>query len=162
MIPFEIHITGDLSIHEKAKALGIKTISIINLRPDGTKFNVHHMTSERRRFESFEECKAWAFSVKEELGAIRTKIECPPLPELMDKSEYIECHFKNDSFKYPTSVNSKKQSIFICTKRENRKPNFKVFANYFASETFEVELCLYDDNQELDKEWLELYEMSKV
>ena len=154
---FEIHITGDESIHEKAKSLGVKTIEILNLTPDGGVFSIHHMTSERRKFETFEECKKWTLQVKEELGGIRAKIECPPLPDYMDDAEYIECHFKNDQFVFPTSVNAKRPEDYLATKRENRKYNFTVFARFFNNECFEVELCLYDDNQELDRDWMELW-----
>jgi len=160
---FEIHITGDISIHEKAKALGIKTIRVINLKPNGDILSIHHMTSDRRHFENYKLCRLWVESIEHDLGSIRTKIECPPYDEYMQEAIYAECHYKSFATKHttPTSMNAAKTHK-IATKRELKKYNFRTFCSFFSDQLFETELCLYDDNQDLDKEWMGLYGMPKV
>jgi hypothetical protein len=118
------------------------------------------MTSERRDFDSYKECLEWTLQVKEKLRGIRAKIECPPLFEHIDNAIYVECHYEiqahNDLYLHPTSMNTAKTKK-IATKREHRKYNFKTFCNFFRDSCFETEICLYDDNMELDKKWMDLY-----
>ena len=78
METFEIHITSDDRIHDRAKRLGHKTIEIANLRPDRSVMYIEHMTSIVEKFENYEKCKDFVLQLAPYYSPIRVKIECPP------------------------------------------------------------------------------------
>lgn len=157
---FEIHMTGDSSIHKVGKRLNHKTIKILNLTPRGDIHSIHHMTSIQKDFVGKDECFKWLDRVKLDYNPIRTKVECPPYDEYMAEAIYVESHIKIKDFKespYPVSMNAKSSSKLI-TAREYNKEMFGFFCDFYKKCHAEVELCIMDDNVKLDESWFNLYE----
>lgn len=159
MINFEIHITGTANIHKVAKKFGIKTLQIASLRPDKSNIELLDMTSHQDRFHSLNDCKKFTESLRTMIeyngvGITRVKIESEPCPEYEHMSLYMETHFKDDSFKYPTSFNGVN---YLATDRVwcNTEYQYHSFREKWAGK--EIELCLYDTNIYQDKEWMRLY-----
>lgn len=153
---FEVHITGDESILNHAE---VKTISIDLLRPDKSILRTEHMTSHVCKFENFNKCKSYVDQVTKKLldsgtNIVRVKVECPYYKHYVDQSLYIESHFVDNGFKYPSSKNKNKHSI-LATKREYDHSKYEAFTKKSKNEI--IELCLYDTNVQEDKDWFDLY-----
>lgn len=153
---FEVHITGDSKIIEMASYLNLKTIQVDLFRPDKSYLRTEYMTSHVFKLKDFEECKkvvddAVAFLSKGS-SIIRTKIESPYYAHYADQSCYIESHFDDDSFKYPTSRNKNKIK-FMGTDREYQKEKYESFRLRWS----DIEICLFDSFVEEDSDWLNLW-----
>lgn len=157
---FEVHITGDKSIIEKAAELGLKTISVHLLRPDRTHFRTEHMTSHIMRCKSYIDCKRDVDSyvkVLESRGVsiIRVKIESPYYEHYRTQSLYMESHFEAEGTRYPISQNARK-ATFLATDREYNLSRYNKFREKYKGK--ELELALYDTDVNEDKDWFDLYE----
>jgi hypothetical protein len=157
---FEIHITGDETIHQIFKN-AIKTIAVQLLRPDGTVLRTEHMTSHLVHAPSYESCKELVDGLVADLVAtgvriVRTKIECPYYEEYLNHSCYIESHFVESDgvFRFPTSRNARKTEL-LATDREYDRSKFGAFRERYKDAV--VELCLFDDFVDEDKDWFDLY-----
>ncbi len=164
MDPFEIHITSKgPEIHGLCELLGLKTIEIDLLRPDGSVLRTEHMTSEVFKCEDFgAACSTmtfWCYTL-EKLGVeiIRTKIETPPFDKYLDRAIYMESHFKDDSYKYPTS-RSKHSNKLLATDRNYDLRQYGEFIKKHV--THETELCLHDSWVDEDLDWFELWPETK-
>ncbi len=155
---FEIHITGDDKIHEAAGEWGLKTIQVELFRPDGTSLRIEHMTSIVKKFDFYEAALRWTINavgrLKENCEITRVKIESPPYPHYLFLAKYAEVHFKDNSFKYPTSKQPSK-NYYLATERVNMK-----FYDWLRSKwpNEQLEICLFDDNMAEDMDWLELWQ----
>lgn len=153
---FEIHITGDKSIIDTAKELDVKTIQLNLYRPDKTLLRTEYMTSYIHHAMTIDRCKEHVYkmvgALSQKCKIIRVKIESPYYDEYVDKSLYMESHFKSDEFKYPTSKNRGKHH-WMGTAREYDKAKYQEFCDKWNR----VELCLYDTFVEEDLDWMELY-----
>lgn len=161
MKTFEIHITGDQNIHQIAPSLGLRTIEIELLRPDGTVLRTEHMTSDVRKFESFEFALDFVGNMKFGLLAngcqvVRTKIECPPYNEYLPSAYYAESHFpvRDLSVECPISRN-KRNGKLLGTTRTFNKSLYRTFLETYKDK--EIELCLHDSNVDEDKDWMDLW-----
>lgn len=161
---FEIHITGDESIHRLAKAYGHKTIAIDLLRPDYSTIRTEHMTSLILKYpfrtEAYDDCKKLVDKIVDRyladgLKIERVKIESPVYDYYEEESLYIETHFESNDTFYPISRN-KKKTVCLATDREYNQYNYWNFKE--KHEGKEMELCLYDTNQLEDIDWLKLFE----
>lgn len=157
---FEVHITGDESIHEVGKKNGYKTIAIELLRPDGSVIRVEHMTSMVVKFENYAKCKSYvdnvvAFLKEAGVKLWRVKIESPYYEHYRDQSLYMESHFESAEFKFPTSRNMKKTEVYLATDREWNPAEFDRFRERYVG--CDVELALYDTMPTEDADWLGLY-----
>lgn len=164
METFEVHITGDKSIHEIAKKYNHKTIAIDLLRPDLSVIRTEHMTSLILKFPfttgEYDQCKKLVDHIvccyeSDGLKISRIKIESPFYDCYVDQSVYMESHFESDSTYYPVSRNQKK-TILLATDREYDQDEYWDFKQRYEGK--ELELCLYDTNPREDVDWLELYE----
>jgi len=155
---FEIHITSDKKLHEACCPLGIKTIVVDLLCPDGTVLRTEHMTSYVMKAENYVECKEKVDEIVKNLEKtcklIRVKIECPFYKHYQKASLYMESHFRTDSRYFPVSRNQKKTAC-LSTERTYDKNQYEVFAKRYQKE--QIELCLYDTNVKEDSDWFGLY-----
>ena len=110
MRKFEIHITGAAGINLEFDALGIKNIMVQLLKPNMTTIRTEFMSSFICEFETYEECYNYVQTLVAGLisKVIRIKIECPVYEDYIDRSIYIESHFKYDGNTptYPISRNA--------------------------------------------------------
>jgi len=163
---FEIHITGDESIHRLAKKYDHKTIAIDLLRPDRSCIRTEHMTSLILKYPfqqfAYSECKKLVDHIvccyeADGLKIFRVKIESPFYGHYVEQSLYMESHFESESTYYPISRNQKK-TVFLATDREYDQVSYLDFKKKHENKE-ELELCLYDTNPREDVEdWLELFE----
>lgn len=156
---FEIHITGDESILNKALALGLKTISVELLRPDKSVIRTEHMTSAIKKFQNYSYCKEYVDGVVDELNRdgvkiIRVKIESPFYRHYKDQSLYMEAHFVTSNSKYALSRNIRKTE-FLGTEREYLHDCYEAFVERHSGK--DIEICLHDTNVNEDKDWLRMY-----
>jgi hypothetical protein len=161
---FEIHITGDESIHRIAKKYDHKTIAIDLLRPDRSFIRTEHMTSLVLNYpfprESYKECKSLVDQIvlsyeSDGLKITRVKIECPFYEHYVNQSLYIESHFETESTHYPISRNQKK-TVCLATDREYDKDEYFMFKKQHEGK--ELELCLYDTFPKEDIDWMCLFD----
>lgn len=159
MKTFEIHITAEKTI---LSLRNLKTISLELFNPNGSAFKQEHMTSMIKKYESayfaIEDTLKLSNTLKSlGIDVYRTKIECPPYPEYLDKAIYVESHFEVDDVKiYPTSRNLNKLTL-LGTKREYDKNKFENFLKITELQKREAEICIYDDNINEDQEWFSYY-----
>jgi hypothetical protein len=159
---FEVHITGDNSIHDIGQILCQKTIGIDLLRADKSVLREEHMTSLIYKYEqpnSYDIClrlvgQLAAIYVKNGVYVQRIKIECPYYQHYVDQSLYMESHFESDDFELPTSRNQRK-TTFLATDRTYDKSEYQEFAEKYKGK--ELELCLYDTFVKEDKDWFDEY-----
>ena len=163
---FEIHITGDESIHSVAGKYNHKTIAIDLLRPNLTCLRVEHMTSLIFKYQNenaYEECKKTVDEIvglykKDGVQISRVKIECPYIDHChyKDQSMYIESHFKTEDNHYPVSRNQKKTTL-LATDREYDLDKYQEFVELHHGR--ELELCLHDTNPTEDiEDWMWLFD----
>ena len=161
---FEIHITGDESIHRLAKKYGHKTIAIDLLRPDLSVLRTEHMTSIVLKYPfdtgEYDRCKTLVDHIvccyeADGLKISRVKIESPFYDYYVDQSIYMESHFESESTYYPVSRNQKK-TVLLATDREYDHSGYWDFKEKHDGK--ELELCLYDTNPREDIDWLGLFE----
>ncbi len=159
---FEIHITGDESIHEVAATLCLKTIRVELLRPDGTILRTEHMTSHVARFGDWWACEK---HVKLIVGCMRqsgvevyrVKVETPFYPHYESMSKYVESHFVATDWSCPVSRNAKKTTL-LGTMREWKHEKFASFRD--DQKGRDLELCIYDDNPGQDADWMDCYQVN--
>lgn len=156
---FEVHITGDESIHGAAEKRGLKTIAIDLLKPDGTVLRTEHMTSHVYKFENYQQCLRQVINdlqAFDEAGVklIRAKIESPYYEHYRNASLYMESHFEDNRMVCPTSRNQKKTTL-LATDRVSEKSLYDEFRAHYAGK--DVELCLYDSYATEDKDWFDCY-----
>ncbi len=161
---FEIHITGDESIIEKAKSLNLKTITINLLNPDKSVLRTEYMTSIRVKFDNYEICRNYVKDISNELrnmgvNIIREKIETPYYEHYKNQSLYMESHFVNDEMKLPTSRNVRKKDL-LATDRTYNLNEYDNFKKQYSKEGVELELCLFDTFVEEDLDWFVKYQPS--
>ncbi len=159
MDPFEVHITGDHNIHDAAKILGLKTITIDLLRPDGSLLRTEHMTSVVRKFptigDAIQMIGTWKHALKTYgVRIIRTKLEVPPLEKYEAQSLYMESHFETDDFIYPTSQNRRSKKL-LATDRVLDKSLYTWFKT--RHKDHELELCVHDSFMDEDIDWFSQY-----
>jgi hypothetical protein len=158
---FDIHITGDPTIHVAATDLGFKTITFDLLRPDGSVLRTEHMTSSAMKIKNFRQCLVKVKDTADLLRNLgvevsRVKIESPYYPHYVKRSLYMECHYEADDFRHPTSRNKKKTTL-SATDRIWDRNSYDVFASRNFGK--DIEICLYDDFPEKDADWFEAYGM---
>jgi hypothetical protein len=157
----EIHITGDEKIHEIAPHLGLRTIEIELLRPDGSILRTEHMTSDVRKFECFEQALDFVGSMRFGLivngvKVIRTKIECPPNEKQIDTAYYCESHFPVRDLSVECPISRRKNTNkLLGTARTFNKDLYRAFIETYKDK--EIELCLHDSHVDEDKDWMELW-----
>jgi hypothetical protein len=161
---FEIHITGDESIHRLAKKYDHKTIAIDLLRPDYSCIRTEHMTSFILKYPfqtlAYDSCKLLVDNIvrcyeADGLKIARVKIESPFYDYYIEQSLYIESHFTTDGTYYPISRNQKKTAC-LATDREYDQDLYWDFKQ--KHEGKELELCLYDTFPREDLDWLMMFE----
>jgi hypothetical protein len=109
---FEIHITGiGPEINRALNLFGLKNIIIDLLAPGGETLITEYMSSIRKKFEGFTECKVWvdelcSLLVNEGVEIQRVKIEVPFNEKYIFHSIYIESHFE------PIDWDFRSQKIF--------------------------------------------------
>jgi hypothetical protein len=160
---FEIHITGDQSIHEAASPLLLKTIQVELLRPDGSLIRTEHMTSHAVRFGDIHGClhftkTAVACLKKSGVEIVRVKIESPYYSHYVDNSLYVESHFDPKGWNLPVSRNPRKGTL-MATDRVYDHSKYKEFVEKYSGET--IELCLLDTNCQEDSDWFDSYEVNQ-
>lgn len=156
---FEIHITGEKSIMNELRLLGLKGIVIDLLKPDETVLRTEYMSSIAMKFDTFGECVNWvqnlvAILEKAVVKIIRVKIESPYYEEYVPLSLYIESHWTPNlspltNYGFPISRNQGSRKL-MATSREYNKDKFKEFVD--KSRNTVVELCLLDSFKEEDKD----------
>lgn len=160
---FEVHITGDESIHEVAKRDDYKTIAIDLLRPDKTVIRTEHMTSLIFKYPyqtgAYPQCKHLVDQITrkfKEAGVkiIRVKIECPFYDHYVDDSLYMESHFITEEVDLPVSRNQRKTTL-LATDRTYTQRDYWQFKEKYEGK--EVELCLHDTFPDEDKDWFDCY-----
>lgn len=164
---FEVHITGDKSIHEVAKSFDHKTIAIDLLNPDKSVLREEHMTSIVYKYtsaNSYDMCKRLvlqtaAIYAKMGVNVMRVKIESPPYEHYVKQSLYMESHFVSDEFFHPTSRNQRK-THFLATDRTYHQAEYDSFAKRHTGA--DLELCLYDNFVEEDRDWFDAYADKKT
>lgn len=150
---FEIHITADKSILNNE--LGLKSIAIDLLKPDGTTLRTEYMTSQVARFSNYILCKEYVDDIVRLIpNVIRVKIECPYYNHYIDQSCYVESHFLSDDFKFPTSRNQRKTEL-LATDRTYDKSEYQMFTEKYKDVI--IELCLFDSYHTEDKDWFNYY-----
>jgi len=158
MKKFEVHITGDETINAELDKLGIKNIMVELLRRDLSVIRTEYMSSFVIDFERYEECYDFVNKLASNLNAtvLRIKIECPVYLEYIERSVYIEAHFKADgsNVKYPLSRNVRSGKL-IGTDRSYSKEEYNTFIEKWKAH--EVELCLFDDFIREDFDWFNEY-----
>lgn len=160
---FEIHITGSINIREVCKTLGVKTISVELLKPNGGTLYIEDMTSfifKGSEIDMYERVLLLVGDLsRNNVSISRIKVETPYVgcEHLVPKSKYMETHFQcgeRSRFTLPTSRNTKK-TTFLATDRTYDQSNY--FEFYKKYKNNELELCIFDSNIEQDREWFELY-----
>ena len=158
MKKFEVHITGDETINAELDNLGIKNIMVELLRRDLSVIRTEYMSSFITDFERYEECYDFVKKLASNLTAkvLRIKIECPVYLEYIERSVYIEAHFKADgsNVKHPLSRNARSGKL-MGTDRAYTKEEYDAFIEKWKDH--EVELCLYDDYIREDFDWFDEY-----
>lgn len=163
MKTFEIHITAEKTIRSLKN---LKTISLELFQPNGCFLKEEHMTSMIKKYESayfaIEDTLKLSNNLKSlGIDVYRTKIECPPYPEYLDKAIYVESHFEVSSTEeFPTSRNLNKSTL-LGTEREYNKINFENFLKFSKAKGRETEICIYDDNIKEDEKWFSFYNYFK-
>lgn len=161
---FEVHITGDSSIHTVAKKYKHKTIAIDLLRPDKTCLRTEHMTSIILKYpcrtEAYKDCLNLVEEIaqsyeRDGVEIARVKIESPIYDYYVDDSLYVESHFPTDQTFYPISRNQKK-TLYLATDREYKLHRYDNFMDIHEGK--DLELCLYDTNPTEDLDWLKLFD----
>lgn len=154
---FEIHITGDITIHETAKQFGDKTIQVALLRPDQSLIRVEHMTSIRIKMPSYKFCLgAVGYYQNDYRGFTRFKIECPAsYTHYLRDGLYVESHFPAEDLNSPISRNIRSGKL-LGTNREYNPEKFEEFLKN-QPEGSEKEICLFDTNVGQDQDWLDLW-----
>jgi hypothetical protein len=176
LIPFEIHITADESIHKTAKPLGLKTIAVDLLTPILSIMRTEHMTSHVQQFENEIDCGRFVIQTAKKLEdagskLIRIKIECPYIESMVEKSIYLESHWHTpqptgfplstnitERPKYPLSRSQHKPNVILATARTYDKAEYEGFREQNWGSRQVVELALYDTFIEEDFDWFQLYE----
>lgn len=162
---FEVHITGNATIHKAAKLLNIKTIQIENLNPQLASLGIEHMTSHVIKAKNFKEAKKETDEITNLLlhcGITRIKIESPYYQKYADAALYLESHFPAQFYagqlmlNFPLSANKISEKK-IQTIREYRRERFGTFHYYCTVENIETEMCLYDTNVRQDDLWFGLW-----
>lgn len=158
---FEVHITGDESIHVAAQP--VKTIAVQLLNPAGQIIRTEHMTSMRMRADNYEMCLAEVEKLVVSLSSrgvkiCRIKIECPFYAHYSGQARYIESHFETTEFILPVSRNAKKTTL-LATDRTYDHAEFDSFAQRYHGA--EVELCLFDSWVGEDQDWFDLYKLTR-
>lgn len=159
---FEIHITGNEAIHEAAKKIGLRTITIDLLTPEGNILRTEHMTSEVRDFASFTHALCatgtWKFGlIAHGAKVFRTKVEAPPLETFFEQAIYVESHFPSNLFLFPTSRSHHKMKN-LATAREYDHKKYRNFVAEHSKAGHEVEVVLHDSWQEEDEDWFRLWD----
>lgn len=167
---YEFHITGTPDIVESAKLLCIKTIVIDSLKKDGSYIKTEYITSHIEEFTDDEEAIDYLNGLTHSLltnmiywkwankkfdyssRIFRCKVERQYFPG--NKGLYIESHWKDDSFVYPTSKNQAKESL-LATDRVWLPEKYPEFIK--KHEGKELELCIFDSNPDLDSDWFTYY-----
>jgi hypothetical protein len=165
MLWFEIHMTGNESIHEMAKKFSHKTIGVELVKPDLSPYRIEHMTSIRKQYHNYYDCHKEVMEWKDYYQPIRTKIECQPDPNLIKQSIYIESHFDYDPVKqhhipslcFPLSKNIKKKTYLGTDRVYKQEEYLEFYLRWIQHKPIEIELCLYDNNVNEDKDWFDLY-----
>ena len=154
---FEIHITGDSTIHDTGELFGDKTIQVALLRPDHSIIRVEHMTSIRVHYRSYAECLSWVGHYQNDYrGFTRFKIECPAsYAHYLRDALYVESHFPAEDLNSPISRNVRSGKL-LGTNRECDPEKFEEFLKD-QPEGSEKEICLFDTNIGQDQDWLELW-----
>ena len=155
---FEVHITGDESIHAVAAAKQHKTITLELVRPNYSLIRLDHMTSLIISATDLSSALTQLKEIEKHYidGGVdikRVKMECPLTAEYKDyvrDAIYAECHFEATNSKLPTSRNIKK-SEFSATDRCYNNACFLEF--YFEYSEQDIELCVLDTNPTWDKDW---------
>jgi hypothetical protein len=165
METFEFHITGEgPHIHFAAEKLGLRTIEIDLLTPKGEVIRSEHMTSHVGKFpnlkhalEALNNYRFWLTA--QGVKILRMKLESPIYNHYVDRSLYMETHFKDKSFTWPTSKTKHSQKL-VATSRIYSKKDYGAFEKVHKPQGHELELCLYDSNSNEDKDWLDLWRWS--
>jgi PTH2 family peptidyl-tRNA hydrolase len=165
---FEVHVTGDESIHSAASTLDVKTITIESLDRNGRVVKVDHMTSHKVTAMDYFACKTAVDSLCSKLTAAgvdvqRVKIESPAYRHYYPTALYVETHFAiNDDvapFEHPCSKSPNK-SDHLGTIREWDKLKFEAFCiNHYPNV---IELCLYDTHPGADDLWFSSYSQASL
>lgn len=159
---FEIHITGDEFLADVAKKLDHKLLILKLLSKSLESLGIQFMTSIQKEFNSYEECLKWTLEIaniyRESIKVDRVKIECPVYKQYIGQSLYIECHWK-DVRPDPTYHISQRvgQQAYLMTDRTYSKEEYLEFYLTHHKLDRELELCLYDDNINLDGDWIGQY-----
>lgn len=171
---FEIHITGDASIHRACKEIYgddiINTITVDLLKPNGSLLRSEHMTSQVLRCKDFYECMKDVGNIVKELDLAgtdikRAKIECPAKSEYwkyFGLVHYIEAHYNPDILKC-SSLSPISQKVGkdtkLATDRTYDRNRFIDFINIYTNTKIklDLELCLFDSNVNEDKDWFDEY-----
>lgn len=166
---FEFHITiAPLSVQNFISicdVFDIKRIEIESLDGNGNGIKIEHMTSFTRKLENYYQ----AFKLITEMDyylqrlgctIYRSKIESPYYEHYKEKSLYLETHFTSNLYDLPTSRSVKKDKL-IATDREMNKDNYLDFIALHEPLGREIEMCLYDTNIILDKQWFEAYNVGE-
>jgi hypothetical protein len=160
---FEIHITGDKSIISASKILGVKSIVIDLLKPDNNFYRTEFMTSDVKKFDSYDSCLKYVDDLSSKLLAAhvrinRVKIESPYYEHYRDLSCYIESHFPAKGSEFPVSRNHSKMEYLLATDRRYKKEDYDNFREQYKDH--DIELCLMDSNIEEDFDWFFMYPSS--
>lgn len=166
---FEVHITGNDRIHDVAKRHNLKTITIDLLKPDRSYLRTEHMTSLIFKYgdnHSYQECYRNVVSLvhnflSADVPIYRTKIECPFYEHYADQSLYMESHFEAENNNFPMSRNQRKETI-LATDRTYNQFEYNTFRRRHSTEGKELELCLFDNFSDEDKDWFDLYQKARV
>lgn len=150
---FEIHIT--VSNEEILNVTGFKTIAIDLLKPDRSVLRTEFMTSISEKFKNYNECKKytdWLALTLNDFNILRVKIESSFYPEYVEQSKYIESHFETENFDFPISRN---KITLLGTDREYNHEKYNEFKEKYSNSI--VELALFDNNINEDKDWFDLW-----
>lgn len=160
--PYEIHITGSENILQACNELKLKSITIDSLCPLGKNIKREYMTSIRRYYENNKDALKYihtlvSYFISFGVSIYRCKLETV-LDNRLNPEDliYIESHWKDISFKYPTSKQPCK-SEYIATDRLYDLDCDKINAFVKSHKGHEIEACIYDTNIHLDDKWVSLY-----
>lgn len=156
MRTFKIHISGTLDTIQELRKLGIESITVHLLRPDGLILETVHMTAFVKKFTTYDVCKEYVDTLLRHLNTpvFRVKIDCAYYHNYAERSVYIESHFKSNVYIYPTSLSHQSGKV-LATTREYDKRFYRMFRERFKDH--EIELCLYDDCIRQDSNWFSFY-----
>jgi hypothetical protein len=157
METYEIHITGEHGINAELDGLGVKNIVVDLLRPDLSLLRTEYMSSFISKHNNINECEA---HVKELVGKLKTKIlrvkiESPYYAHYLDRSLYLESHFKPFDERYPISRNARSGKL-MGTDRTYDKGQYDAFMEKWQTE--DREMCLLDTFVEEDFDWFAFYQ----